>query len=176
MSQAGTLNISASPYAATTFVTNSGTAIPSSNVINILGIDGETTSGSGSTVTIIPGYMKFISPTIDFTTIGNTTIFTNGSSNFVLYSFTFVSDSIVNYANDARVNIGFTAASYNDLVNNAVTVLSATGQFIDYSLIPGSFSGAHPLLPPSTPLVARVSSGATADVYSGRCIIFGFTV
>lgn len=60
MSQSGILSIIASPAVPTSFVTNSGTAIPAANVITILASDsvanndnGISTSGSGSTVTIL---------------------------------------------------------------------------------------------------------------------------
>lgn len=39
----------------TTFVCNTGSATPSSNILNVLGTDGASTEGSGNTVTIIVG-------------------------------------------------------------------------------------------------------------------------
>lgn len=53
MSQSGPLNIATnSPSIPTSFVTNSGTATPAANTLNILGGTDITTSGSGNTVTI----------------------------------------------------------------------------------------------------------------------------
>lgn len=53
MSQSGILDIEgANPQIPTSFVTDSGTAIPLVNVLKILGGTGITTSGSGNTVTI----------------------------------------------------------------------------------------------------------------------------
>lgn len=48
----GTLNLEAASAIPTSFVTDSGTATPSSNVLNVLGGPGITTSGSGSAITI----------------------------------------------------------------------------------------------------------------------------
>lgn len=53
MSQAGIASVTlAYPSIATSYVTDSGTAIPASNTINVIGGSGIVTSGSGSTVTI----------------------------------------------------------------------------------------------------------------------------
>jgi len=53
MSQVNNLNnLSTEPTIPTSFVTDSGTAIASLNILNVLGIGGATTSGSGNTITV----------------------------------------------------------------------------------------------------------------------------
>lgn len=55
MSQGGILKLTTGtlpPNVATSYVTNSGTAVPAGNVLNVLGTNGITTSGAGNTVTI----------------------------------------------------------------------------------------------------------------------------
>lgn len=52
MSNAGHISVSSSPAIATSYVTDSGTATPAANILNVLSGVGITTSGSGSTITI----------------------------------------------------------------------------------------------------------------------------
>lgn len=55
MSQAGQINSASGPVpptVATTYTENTGTATPATNNLNVLGSNGITTSGSGSTVTV----------------------------------------------------------------------------------------------------------------------------
>lgn len=55
MSQAGIISTTAGPVppaVPTTFVTDSGNAVPALNILNVLGGVGSTTSGAGSTITI----------------------------------------------------------------------------------------------------------------------------
>lgn len=49
---AGSLTVAATTSVPTSFVTDAGSATPAANVINILGTQGITTSGSGATVTV----------------------------------------------------------------------------------------------------------------------------
>ena len=71
MSQAGILNTTSSPSptnVATSYVTNSGTAVPASNILNVLGTSGIVTSGAGNTITltlnqVAPSYVDVVGPT-----------------------------------------------------------------------------------------------------------------
>lgn len=45
-------NTSSTPSVATSYVTDSGTAVPVANILNVLGANGITTTGSGNTLTV----------------------------------------------------------------------------------------------------------------------------
>lgn len=83
MSQAGLLDPeSNNPQIPTSFVTDSGIAIPLLNTLNILGINGATTSGSGNTVTIdVSGAIGIITINGDSGSItGNPVTFTGDAT------------------------------------------------------------------------------------------------
>lgn len=120
MSQAGILNVTASnlpPSVATSYVTNSGTAVPALNVLNVLGSNGITTSGSGNTVTI-----SLVSPQLigTATTIGATTANINVSIPIPADSATSI---IVNVAGKA-VGVGSCGGEMIGLVENNGGVVS----------------------------------------------------
>jgi hypothetical protein len=52
MSQSGLLSVKSIPSIPINFVTNSGTAIPALNILNVFGENGTITSASGNTITI----------------------------------------------------------------------------------------------------------------------------
>lgn len=59
--------VSTSPTVPTTFQTDNGPATPAANILNIFGLNGVTTEGSGNTVTIIgsgvsPSYVNVVGP------------------------------------------------------------------------------------------------------------------
>lgn len=79
MSQAGVLNVvNSTPSIPTSFVENTGTAVPAGNVLNILGGAGIHTAGSGNTVTITAIGMGFTWNVVTSATNPNTLVAENG--------------------------------------------------------------------------------------------------
>lgn len=109
MSQAGELDVVQShPEIATQFVTDSGTAIPAGNILNVLGGTGVATTGSGDTIVINATAASFTwtvvtsadNPVTLATGIGY--IAKGGSSvNFILPASAVIGDSfkILGYGN-----------------------------------------------------------------------------
>ena len=54
MSQVYSAGSSGPPSGTTTYVTDSGNAVPAANILNVIGDENITTSGSGNTITISP--------------------------------------------------------------------------------------------------------------------------
>lgn len=178
MSQAGVLvtGTSAPSNVAITYTADSGSATPSANNLNVVGSFGETTSGATDTLTLIPGFRKFTSAAIDFTAVASTVLFTNGAAKFIPYSVTLVSDTVTNFSGDGNFNLGFTAAGYSDYINGDSTGLSAVDQFSSWLIDEPGGAGGWPLLQPGVALRINVTTGITADAFTGHVIVFGFTI
>lgn len=164
------------PFGNVSIQTNTGTAVGVGFAIKVMGTDGMVGTVSGDTVTLTPGYKKYVSPSIDFTATGATVIFTNGTSKFVLTGITLVSDVIDNYSGGASFSIGFTGPDYDDYITHTTDSVILSDYFNNMFVGVSDSLGHYPLLPASTALRVNVTSAAIADTFTGRIVVFGFTV
>jgi hypothetical protein len=176
MSQAGIINTTSGPVppsVPTSFVTDNGTAIPASNVLNVVtpgsGTQGIITSGSGSTITITLTD-KTLSGTA--TTTGNITANINVNIPVPTNSTTSVRVNIAGYDSTSNLGVGgemiasvrnvagtLTVIGIPDRTKNNDAALSDT----NWTLI---VSGTNALVQ-----VTGTGSGGGSDVINWRAII-----
>jgi hypothetical protein len=112
---------------------------------------------------------------IDYTQQADIVIFTNGASRFVPLYYTFVTDTLVNFSGDGSYALGFTNPDYDDYAETQFE-LDDLYQFSTFVVDSGGGVTGFPMLPPTTDLVLKITSGMVADEATGRIFVFGFEV
>ena len=118
-----------SPTVATTYVTDSGNAVPAANILNVLGSNGITTSGAGNTVTIsLDNACETTGQTVGATTDNITCIDLGATPG--TYSFRINVAGFVSAGTDAGDGCGyfFTGVARTD--GAAATVIPTEDKFV----------------------------------------------
>lgn len=144
MSQSGSLSAAnfVPSNVAQAYVTDSGTAIPALNILNVVGGGSITTSGSGDTLTITDNQSLQVirGPIVDLTTLGTTDIYTF-PDDFVVCGVKYTITSLTGVASgDAKVNIGFNSPDYDNIIEEE-TGLPQFLNFVSGQII---YNGAGP--------------------------------
>ena len=161
MSQAGLLNTSSSPVpptVATSYVTNSGTAVPAANILNVLGTNAISTSGAGNTVTI---------------TAATATAGVNaGSATLGVASFDSAKFSVASgFVTTSGTGIGSTITG-----NSGPALSPIAGNWNIYGLSGSKTSGAGNTLTVKSPPYSDQSVNATIALNSGSFVTAAITL
>lgn len=127
-----TLTASTTGALASSYVTNSGTAIPSAGVLNVLGSHATTTSGSGNTITITTeaAVTTWTDQNVSFAAVSNHGYFIIGTLTATLPASPANGDTIEFFVNGSFVltvlgNTGQTIQMATNVSSSAGTVVSS---------------------------------------------------
>ena len=162
MSQSGSLQVSSlvvPPNVATAYVANSGTAVPSANILNVLGTGDISTTGAGNTITVSDIYVTYKSAVIDMTVGGLTKLFTTLPNQSIGSRYGYYVVNELNKNGDGFFSIG-AAASYTNLIpTDGLRMQSPSTGYYNY----GSFGTPNPapyagFIPPSTDIYIDITT------------------
>jgi len=140
-----------------------GVSVANTNTVTINSSTGQLGSQIGNPIVVIKG------PTIDITQAGTTVLFTPSADFFVTAINTYAV-TIDNITNPAAVNIGWTAANYDDLISGFASFSNIQGHYS----VNNSVNSDVPYLPASTSLIMNVNNPATATTDLQRIDIIGY--
>lgn len=156
MSQAGAINFGSGPIppqVPTSFVTNSGTATPAANVLNVLGAGDFSFSGSGNTVT---GHI--ISSAVVGQVLQSQGVGVDAAYSTATYPATTTINQLL-YSSAANTVTGLTAANSASLVSTSSGIPVWSGTMTNGQVIIGS-TGA-------TPTAATLTAGTGVGIVNG---------
>jgi len=130
------------------------------------------TSSSTATVSLAYNVVSwFVSPTIDFTQTGLSTVFTVGSGRqFIPTLCTLVLQNAVDVSAGGGFNLGINGPSYIDYINGNTSDMTAPNTFSD-NIIQGS---SDPIATAGTSIIFNSTTGITATTATGYVIVQGY--
>lgn len=166
------------PFDQTITGDSGGALSPTSGNFNILGDGLITTSGTGSTLTInspseISGVIR--GPDVNFKATGNTSIYTFSAA-FVVTGFVLVNTQLTGSINgDAVYNLGWTAATFNNIVTGLGAVAYPSGSTNEAGFFLPSSVNDFPIIPAGQTLTIRITTADTGpSVFVNRVDVTGY--
>ena len=133
-----------------------------------------TSNGAGVAPTFqTPAIFTYISATINFKTVGNTTVFTTQAGlKFVVIQLSLICDAASAANADAGINLGTNAASFDNWASGLTSGISVANTYTSFT----AGSSAVAIFAASTAVVLRVASADTGTSITGRAVITGFYI
>lgn len=125
---------------------------------------------TGSAPPAIDQVYRYVSATIDFTTLGVVQLFSTASIGyFVPINTTFLCDVATAIVGDSTSNIGWTPPDYDDYMSLGIGA-ATSGEATDQS------NATNPYIPASTPVSINVTQAETGTALLGRIAMVGYYI
>lgn len=115
--------------------------------------------------------VQYVATGIDVTIIGSVPLFTTlaGTQNFYVSGVILIQENLVGVPSVVQLDIGYTFPNYDDIFTGPMLTFTVSGEYYTSDQSGGRFSA-----PPSTPILANITTASTAATCTYTITLLGF--